>query len=180
LQNHSYLSYVFGSLSAVQLVLLYLKKSLRRAFPLNYLLLLIFTLTISTFLAIILRNYNPLSFYITFGLTLVLFGFTWLYVFFSKNIISFKLNFGFALFVITIAIIFSSLYCSSYFSSILTTLSIMSLFSFFLNFDLKRLISKEKNLFYGLDDYVTACLDIYIDLIVLFVSIVSFINCLTK
>jgi len=56
----------------------------------------------------------------------------------------------------------------------------MSLFSFFLNFDLKRLISKEKNLFYGLDDYVTACLDIYIDLIVLFVSIVSFINCLTK
>ena len=88
----------------------------------------------------------------------------------TKNDITQKINFFiYAPIALIIIIVVASAF-TSYIVQTIVSLIIIFIFSAYLVFDIQRLTNpQKKNVFtYGVDDYIIAALDIYIDLIILF------------
>ena len=144
--------------------------SVARNVPLNYILLLIFTLCESYLVAYTTLFYEPLSVLMCAGITLaIVIGLT-LYAIFTKTDLT---VWGGAL--VSLSIIFMILsiigifFRSLFYQTMLNCIGVF-LFSLYLIYDTQLVIGKNKNLI-STDDYIIGALMIYIDIISLFLKI---------
>ena len=138
--------------------------------PLNYVLLLIFTLCESYLVAYITLFYEPLSVLMCAGITLALvFGLT-LYAIFTKTDMTLWGGGLACLSVIFFILSIIGIFYRSLFYQTLLNCCGLFLFSIYLMFDVQLVIGKNKNLI-STDQYIVGALMIYIDIISIFIRI---------
>ena len=145
-------------------------QSVAQKIPLNYILLLIFTLCKSYLMANIAKNYKPLSVLICAGSTLaIVIGLT-LYAIFTKNDITMCGGILVSLFMILIVLTIIGIFYTSAFYQTLVNSCGLFVFSLYLIYDIQLVIGKNKY-FLSTDNYIFAALMIYIDIVSLFIRI---------
>ena len=145
-------------------------QSVAQKVPLNYILLLIFTLCESYIMAYTTSYYEPLSVLICAALTLaIVIGLT-LYATFTKNDITIC---GGALVSLSMIMLFLSIigifYTSAFYQTLVNSCGVF-LFSLYLIYDIQLVIGKKKNLI-STDNYIVGALMIYIDIVSIFIKI---------
>ena len=138
--------------------------------PLNYVLLLIFTLCESYLVAYITLFYEPLSVLMCAGITLALvFGLT-LYAIFTKTDMTLWGGGLACLSVIFFILSIIGIFYRSLFYQTLLNCCGLFLFSIYLMYDVQLVIGKNKKLI-STDQYIIGAMMIYIDIISIFIKI---------
>ena len=145
-------------------------QSVAQTVPLNYILLLIFTLCESYLIACTTISFEPLSVFMCAGITLaIVIGLT-LYAIFTKTDVTLC---GGALVSLSIIMIFLSIigifYTSLFYQTLVNSFGVF-LFSLYLIYDTQLVIGKNKN-YISTDNYIIGALMIYIDIVTLFIKI---------
>ena len=145
-------------------------QSVGQKVPLNYIILLIFTLCFSYLMAYIAIEYEPLSVLICSVLTLgIVFGLT-LYAIFTKNDITMCGGTLVSLSMIMLVLgIIGIFYTSAFYQALVNSCGIF-LFSLYLIYDTQLIIGENKK-FISTDNYIVGALMIYIDIVSLFIRI---------
>ena len=138
--------------------------------PLNYILLLIFTLSESYIIACTTIYYEPSSVFICAGITLgIVIGLT-LYAIFSKTDLTVCGGALVSLSVILLILSIIGIFYTSLFYQTLVNSCAVFLFSIYLIYDTQLVIGKNKK-FISADDYIIGAMTIYIDIVTLFIKI---------
>ena len=138
--------------------------------PLNYVLLLIFTLCESYIVAYTTLFYEPLSVLMCAGITLALVLGLTLYAIFTKTDMTLWGGGLVCLSVIFFILSIIGIFYSSLFYQTLLNCCGLFLFSIYLMYDVQLVIGKNKNLI-SADQYIIGALMIYIDIISIFIRI---------
>jgi FtsH-binding integral membrane protein len=138
--------------------------------PLNYVLLLIFTLCESYLVAYITLFYEPLSVLICAGITLALVLGLTLYAIFTKTDMTLWGGGLACLSVIFIILSIIGIFYRSLFYQTLLNCCGLFLFSIYLMYDVQLVIGKNKKLI-STDQYIIGAMMIYIDIISIFIKI---------
>ena len=145
-------------------------QSVAQKVPLNYILLLGFTLCESYLLASTTITFEPLSVLMCAGITLaIVIGLT-LYAIFTKTDLTVCGGALVSLSIIMIILSIIGIFYSSLFYQTLVNSFGVFLFSLYLIYDTQLVIGKNKN-FISTDNYIVAALMIYIDIVTLFIKI---------
>ena len=160
----------FSAISAIIVLLIMVCGKLTNVVPINYILLLIFTLFESITVAFITVYYEPISVLSCAGLTmLIVFGLT-MYACFTKTDFTMMGGFLFSCSIVLIFLGIIGLFFRSYFYQMfLNSLGVL-LMSVYLIFDTQLVIGKNSQLI-KLDDYILGALNIYLDIINIFLKI---------
>ena len=160
----------FSAISAIIVLLIMVCGKLTNVVPINYILLLIFTLFESITVAFITVYYEPISVLSCAGLTmLIVFGLT-MYACFTKTDFTMMGGFLFSCSIVLIFLGIIGLFFRSYFYQMLLNSMRVLLMSVYLIFDTQLVIGKNSQLI-KLDDYILASLNIYLDVINIFLKI---------
>ena len=145
-------------------------RSVAQKVPLNYILLLFFTLFESFLVAYTTIYFEPVSVLICAGLTLaVVFGLT-LYAIFTKTDLTVCGGTLVTLCMISIILgIIGIFYTSAFYQTLINAFGVF-LFSLYLIYDTQLVIGKNK-VFLSTDSYIVGALIIYIDIVTLFIKI---------
>ena len=145
-------------------------RSVAQKVPLNYILLLFFTLFESFLVAYTTIYFEPFSVLICAGLTLaVVFGLT-LYAIFTKTDLTVCGGTLVTLCMISIILgIIGIFYTSAFYQTLINAFGVF-LFSLYLIYDTQLVIGKNK-VFLSTDSYIVGALIIYIDIVTLFIKI---------
>ena len=138
--------------------------------PLNYVLLLIFTLCESYLVAYTTLFYEPLSVLLCAGITLALVLGLTLYAIFTKTDMTLWGGGLVCLSVIFFILSIIGIFYRSLFYQTLLNCCGLFLFSIYLMYDTQLVIGKNKNLI-STDQYIVGALMIYIDIISIFIKI---------
>ncbi len=167
-QNY-YIIYI-TSISAFLVLLILVCGKLTNVVPINYILLLIFTLFESISIAFVTVYYDPISVLSCAGLSmLVVFGLT-MYACFTKKDFTVMGGFLFTCSIILIFLGFIGFFFRSYFYQMFLNSIGVLLMSVYLIFDTQLVIGKNSQLI-KLDDYILGALNIYLDIINIFLKI---------
>ena len=160
----------FSAISAIIVLLILVCGKLTNVVPINYILLLIFTLFESITVAFITVYYEPISVLSCAGLSmLIVFGLT-MYACFTKTDFTMMGGFLFSCSIVLIFLGIIGLFFRSYFYQMfLNSLGVL-LMSVYLIFDTQLVIGKNSQLI-KLDDYILGALNIYLDIINIFLKI---------
>ena len=142
-------------------------RSVARSVPLNYILLAIFTLAESYLVSFIASKYEPETVLIAAGLTCAITVGLTLYAIFTKTDFT---TCGGILVVCVIALLIGSIIAIFIKSKILNLiLAVLGtiIFGIYLVFDTQLVIGQNKNA-YSIDDYIFAAMNLYIDIIQIF------------
>ena len=160
----------FSAISAIIVLLIMVCGKLTNVVPINYILLLIFTLFESITVAFITVYYEPISVLSCAGLSmLIVFGLT-MYACFTKTDFTMMGGFLFSCSIVLIFLGIIGLFFRSYFYQMLLNSMRVLLMSVYLIFDTQLVIGKNSQLI-KLDDYILASLNIYLDVINIFLKI---------
>ena len=162
-----YLSLVGALLTEIPIICC---KSAAQTVPLNYILLLGFTLCESYIMACTTIAFEPLSVLICAGITLsIVLGLT-LYAIFTKTDLTVCGGTLVSLSIIMIILsIIGIFYTSLFYQTLINSFGVF-LFSLYLIYDTQLVIGKNKN-FISTDNYIIGALMIYIDIATLFIKI---------
>ena len=167
-QNY-YIIYI-TSISAFLVLLILVCGKLTNVVPINYILLLIFTLFESISIAFVTVYYDPISVLSCAGLSmLIVFGLT-MYACFTKKDFTVMGGFLFTCSIILIFLGFIGFFFRSYFYQMFLNSIGVLLMSVYLIFDTQLVIGKNSQLI-KLDDYILGALNIYLDIINIFLKI---------
>ena len=143
-----------------------------RKVPINYILLLIFTLCESYFVVSLTLEFEPMSVLLAAGLTVVVVLGLTIYAMFTKSDITLC---GGTLFVFSLLLLILSIvgifFRNYFFQTLIDCLGLL-LFSAYLIYDIQMLIGNKSKKF-SEDDYIFAALQIYLDIIYLFLKIMK-------
>ena len=145
-------------------------RSAAQKVPLNYILLLIFTICESFLVAHTTLYYEPLSVLICAGLTLAVVIALTFYAIFTKTDLTVCGGALAALSIISIILTIIGIFYSSLFYHTLISPFGVFLSSLYLIYDVQLVVGKNK-VFLSTDSYIIGALMIYIDIIVLFLKI---------
>lgn len=168
--NISYYTALFMAVFLLFLPLCY--PNLFTSVPMNYIMITLFTLSYSWIIASITCVYNITSVVIALFLTLV--SVITLTIYAWKTEKDFSVSGG-TLFVCLVLLIFSSIISVFFYIPLLILLIIfisLALASAYLIYDIQLLIGK-KRVKYSEDDYILAAIEIYVDIIQLFIQLLS-------
>ena len=169
MMQNNYIIYI-TSISAFLVLLILVCGKLTNVVPINYILLLIFTLFESISIAFITVYYDPISVLSCAGLSmLVVFGLT-MYACFTKKDFTVMGGFLFTCSIILIFLGFIGFFFRSYFYQMFLNSIGVLLMSVYLIFDTQLVIGKNSQLI-KLDDYILGALNIYLDIINIFLKI---------
>lgn len=144
--------------------------SVARKVPLNYILLLIFTMCESYLVASTTIYYEPVSVLICAGLTLCIVLALTFYAITTKTDVTMCGGALVSLSVIMIILgIIGIFYQSLFYQTFVNSFGVF-LFSLYLIYDTQLVVGKKKN-FISTDDYIVGALMIYIDIVTLFIKI---------
>ena len=160
----------FSAISAIIVLLILVCGKLTNVVPINYILLLIFTIFESITVAFVTVYYEPISVLSCAGLSmLIVFGLT-MYACFTKTDFTMMGGFLFSCSIVLIFLGIIGLFFRSYFYQMfLNSLGVL-LMSVYLIFDTQLVIGKNSQLI-KLDDYILGALNIYLDIINIFLKI---------
>ena len=149
--------------------------SLLQKVPINYIILFIFTFSYSWWIALYTINFSPSIVLISIFLTLVTVVTLTIYAQMTKNDFSviggILINSFVLLFSCSLVLIFVDI---SLFNVIMVFFGLI-IFSLYLLFDVQLIIGKGQ-IKYGEDDYIFAALNLYIDIIGIFVRILELVG----
>ena len=148
-------------------------QSVAQKVPLNYILLLIFTISESFLVAHTTLYYEPLSVLICAGLTLAVVIALTLYAIFTKTDLTVCGGALASLSIISLILTIIGIFYSSLFYHTLINAFAVFLFSLYLIYDVQLVVGKNK-VFLSSDSYILGALMIYIDIIMLFLKILWF------
>ena len=165
----------FSAISAIIVLLILVCGKLTNVVPINYILLLIFTLFESITVAFITVYYEPISVLSCAGLSmLIVFGLT-MYACFTKTDFTMMGGFLFSCSIVLIFLGIIGLFFRSYFYQMLLNSMGVLLMSVYLIFDTQLVIGKNSQLI-KLDDYILGALNIYLDIINIFLKILRLLG----
>ena len=149
------------------MIFIIFKPNLLRKVPTNYIILVIFTFTISYFVSAICSYSDPNAVFIAIGMTLAMtIGIT-IYCFYTKTDFTIKYGLLFSCSCILLVAILFSIFYSSRWSVIIIALIVDIIFAIYLIYDTQLIIGKFADR-YDIDDYILAALNLYTDVISIF------------
>lgn len=176
-KSHMYLYVVAFAVSLITLYSLVCYPELSRSVPTNYILLFLFTFAESYLVANMTMLFTPTTVLLASLLTAAIVIALTIYAFKTETDFTYA---GGALFVVLSAVIVVSLFAMFIQSKILDLLIAFvsaCLFGMYLIYDTQLIIGGEgKAAAYSLDDYVLAAMNVYIDIIQLFIEILRLIG----
>ena len=166
-----YIPFIF----AITIILAFICSKAAVQVPLNYILLIIFTLCESIMVSYTTIYFEPLSVLACAGITMVLvFGLT-MYACFTKRDLTmmggFLVCFGLILFILGII----GLFFTSYFYQMLLNCFGVLLMSLYLIYDTQLVIGNKRN-YIKMDLYILGAMEIYLDIIGLFLRILRILG----
>ena len=165
----------FSAISAIIVLLILVCGKLTNVVPINYVLLLIFTIFESITIAFVTVFYEPISVLSCAGLSmLIVFGLT-MYACFTKRDFTMMGGFLFSCSIILIFLGIIGLFFRSYFYQMFLNSMGVLLMSVYLIFDTQLVIGKNSQLI-KLDDYILGALNIYLDIINIFLKILRLLG----
>ena len=165
----------FSAISAIIVLLILVCGKLTNVVPINYILLLIFTIFESITVAFVTVYYEPISVLSCAGLSmLIVFGLT-MYACFTKTDFTMMGGFLFSCSIVLIFLGIIGLFFRSYFYQMLLNSMGVLLMSVYLIFDTQLVIGKNSQLI-KLDDYILGALNIYLDIINIFLKILRLLG----
>lgn len=178
--SHSWLIYTALGISLVTVIAISCCSNLARNYPTNVVLLGIFTLAEAFLIGVICSRYDPETVLAAAGITCVLVIALTLFAWQTK--IDFTLMSG-CLFACLICLMLFGFLCYFFQSKIMNavycSLGVL-LFSFYLVFDTQMMIGnlgdKQHRIAFTVDDYVFAALNLYLDIINLFLFILRLLG----
>lgn len=153
-------------------IMLSCSRTLARTVPVNYILLSLFTVSMTYYLMLICAWYTPES--VLFALALTIAATVGLTVYAWKTKTDFTYC-GFFLFSFCFILFFTGLFClcfMSYYMLLVYEALGVCLFSLYLIYDTQLVVGQMGQKF-SIDDYVLAALNLYIDIIQLFLKLLS-------
>jgi len=157
------------------LIMLCCNPNIIRSYPYNYIILIIFTLCLGYTVAMITCLYDPSTVLLSLFMTIITVLTLTLYAMNSKT--DFTI-YGGVLFVLLSCIIFGSIIMIFFpikLISLIIDIACLVLFSIYLIYDVQLLVGG-KRIEVGTDDYVLVALNLYLDIINIFIEILSFFN----
>ena len=165
----------FSAISAIIVLLILVCGKLTNVVPINYVLLLIFTIFESITIAFVTVFYEPISVLSCAGLSmLIVFGLT-MYACFTKRDFTMMGGFLFSCSIILIFLGIIGLFFRSYFYQMFLNSMGVLLMSVYLIYDTQLVIGKNSQLI-KLDDYILGALNIYLDIINIFLKILRLLG----
>ena len=165
----------FSAISAIIVLLILVCGKLTNVVPINYVLLLIFTIFESITVAFVTVFYEPISVLSCAGLSmLIVFGLT-MYACFTKRDFTMMGGFLFSCSIILIFLGIIGLFFRSYFYQMFLNSMGVLLMSVYLIYDTQLVIGKNSQLI-KLDDYILGALNIYLDIINIFLKILRLLG----
>lgn len=165
--------YVISIIATFVIVLLPIcYKDVFRSVPTNYILLTIFTLCLSYIVAIFTCQFTPRSVLVILGLTIIIVGGLTIYALTTKNDFTFL---GGMLCVCLLTLIFSGLILIFFpipFLYLLYDIGGLIIFSIYLIFDIQLLVG-DRGIKFSEDEYMLAAMNIYLDIINIFIKLLS-------
>ncbi len=143
-----------------------------RKVPINYFILFVFTIAVSYILSFTCARTKPEAILVATISTTVIVALIAFWSFFTTKDLTTKIGFYLYLPVAAIILILFLSMWRSYITQIVISLIFVGLFSAFLAFDLQR-VSGKFGVEYSIDDYVFAALTIYIDIILIFKTLLA-------
>ena len=169
MQENVYISLILFVL-AIGIMLIIFCTKLSQKVPINYILLMAFTVLEAIMVSFTTIYFEPLSVLTCAGVTMVVvFGLT-MYACFSKRDLTVMGGFLVSLSLILLFLGLIGIFFRSYFYEMFLNCFGVLLTSIYLIFDTQLVIGEKKN-FISMDLYILAALTIYIDIIVLFIRI---------
>lgn len=150
-------------------------QNLSREVPINYILLIIFTLAESYIIVVYTSSLDPKLVYIALGLTVL--------VSFSLSLFAFQTKIDFTVFggfLFVVLIIFTvvtivAIFFHNYLTKIIISSIGVILFSLYLIYDTQLMIGGDHKYSISPEDYILATLTLYLDIINIFIYILSII-----
>ena len=175
MRNHQYGLWIALGVSLCVIILLACYRNAFRKVPLNYILLFIYTLSTAYLLASIAAASKSTSVLFASGFTLFAVFVIATYAWKAKKDLTKKMSFVMALFsVLLMGLIFGLIFRSNILNVIIGA-GFGLVFSFLFAIDVQRLSGRYEQK-YSLDDYIIASLDLYIDIVQIFLSVLGISN----
>lgn len=176
IRTHPWLSIIAMVLSFGILIALACCENVRRKSPMNFILLLVFTLTMSFLIAVTVSRQYPEHVLMALGITVVLCFSLTIFAFQTK--IDFTVMGGFLLVAIIVFFIASIVYIffpGKLFKLIISSIGVI-LFSLYLLYDTQMMIGGDHKYSISPEEYIFAALTIYIDVVNIFLYILAIIS----
>lgn len=170
--NNRWLLYAAVGVMIVTLLVLMCKRDATRKVPMNYILLIIVTLAMSYILAVIAAFTESDVILFAGGFTVGIVFAVAAYATFTKTDLSRKGYFISGLVMIILLVLIFCLVYRSRFLNIVYSGLVGLLYIFFLAYDIQRLVGKYESQ-YSMDEYINAALDLYIDIIQIFLLLLG-------
>jgi len=175
LQNSLFLYYFFLIIPFVCLLIILVNPNLVRKVPYNYIILIVFTVGFSYTVSYITSFYTPSSVLFSLFLTFVMVITLILYAKYTKR--DFTI-YGGVLFVFLTTIILGSFFLMIFnvsFFEFVTSICTIICFTGYIIYDTQLILGKRRKEF-SIDDYILAALNLYLDIVYLFIEILSLIG----
>lgn len=174
LRTHFFIFYIAFALNIILMLVLMCFKSVARKVPTNYILLFAWTICESYMIATAISFYDPMIVMFAAILTVAVVGSLTLYAFTTKTDFTYL---GGLLFVLVTVLLLWGIFIMIFGFFLYTLYCVFGLivFSLYLIYD-TQLIMGKFNSEYGIDDYIIAALNIYIDIIQIFMYILQILG----
>jgi len=170
--QNRWLMWVALAVSFVSMIVLVCKRDAFRKVPMNYILLFIYTISMSYLLAAIAATTESDVVLFALGFTVLIVLAVSLYACFTKTDVTKKGSIISGLFMVALLVLIFALCFRSRFLSVVYSGLIGIIFTIVLAYDIQKLIGKYE-LQYSLDEYIMASLDLYVDIVQIFLAILS-------
>lgn len=171
-RDNLWLIYICLILNIVALISLVCFRSVCKKVPQNYILLFTFTAGESYIISFACGQTKPEIVLQAVGLTSLLVFSLVIYAIKTRKDITLKITFFIYAPIALLALIIVAALFQSELLSMFISLLIIAVFSAYLVFDVQRLQGNKK-FKYDLDDYIIAALDIYMDIVIIFLEILK-------
>jgi len=175
MRDHQYGLWIALGISLVVILVLACSRNAFRKVPLNYILLFIYTLSTAYLLASIAAASKSTSVLFASGFTLFAIFVIGTYAWKAKKDLTKKMSFVLALFSVLFMILIFGLIFRSRILNVIIGAGFGLVFSFLFAIDVQRLSGRYQQK-YSLDEYVIASLDLYIDIVQIFLSVLGISN----
>jgi len=170
--ENKWLMWVALVVSLASMIVLVCKRDAFRKVPMNYILLFVYTVSMSYLLAAIAATTESDVVLFALGFTVLIVLAVTLYACFTKTDVTKARSIISGLIMTALLVLIFALCFRSRFLSVIYSGLVGVIFTIILAYDIQKLIGKYEQQ-YSLDEYIMASLDLYIDIIQIFLAILS-------
>lgn len=170
--QNKWLMWVALGVSLASMIVLVCKRDAFRKVPMNYILLFVYTVSMSYLLAAIAATTESDVVLFALGFTVLIVLAVTLYACFTKTDVTKARSIISGLIMTAFLVLIFALCFRSRFLSVIYSGLVGVIFTIILAYDIQKLIGKYEQQ-YSLDEYIMASLDLYIDIVQIFLAVLS-------